>query len=415
MSILKFNYNKTLIYVTIYWIVEIAFRLARKLNKRYFDIVDDNVLYEYILVIYSILGDLLSGFFVLYIRCSSKSQKEKEKEKIKEEENKENKENEAEYELIYEEIRPVTKKYYSKYLIIIAVLEYFCHSDYWIAYVITGLKNNEEVSHSLRRDLMNTLDIIIRYIFSIFILKIKIYKHHKISIITISIGCLFITIADITILYFYNVNIGNILYFTSILLIGVIASPFEHILIKKLFQENFIFPEKLQFVRGLINSIIVTILSIILYFSLSIELNLKLKFEYIIAAISYIIAYFIREFLLLKVIYYMSAQSVSFLIISKSMGNSIYEIIDAIRKDKDTENDDIIFYVFEILGFLIILFATFVYEEIIIINKCNLDFYTNKRIIERSEIEKEYSKNLDEISSVTQKECITEILPDSVE
>ena len=255
-----------------------------------------------------------------------------------------------------------------------------------------------------------------RYIFSIFILKTKIYKHHKISIISINIGGLFITVADIIdYIIIDNNNIGTILYFIYILLIRVIAYPYEHTLITKLFQENFILPEKLQFIRGIIDSIIVIILSIILYFSLSVDLNLNLEFEYIITGISYIIAYFIREFLLLKVIYYMSAQSVSFLIISKSMGNSIYEIIDAIRKDKDTENDDIIFYVFEILGFLIILFATFVYEEIIIINKCNLDFYTNKRIIERSEIEKEYSKNLDEISSVTQKECITEILPDSVE
>ena len=408
MSILEFNYNKNLIYVIIYWIVEISFRLVRKFNSKYFYIVDDKVQYEYILVIYLTIGDLLSGFLVLYIHYSSKSQKEKEGEKIKEEEKKEN---DVEYNLINEQIRLIPKKHFFKYLIIIAILEFFCRSNYWLAYVITGLENNEEVSHPLRRDLTNTLDIIMRYIFSIFILKTKIYKHHKISIIVISIGGLFITVADIidyTIID--NNNIGTILYFISILLIRVIAYPYEHTLIRKLFQENFILPEKLQFIRGIIDSIIMIILSIILYFSLEVDLKLNLEFEYIIAGISYIIVDFIREFLLFKIIYYMSAQSVSFLIIAKSIANVIYEIIDFARNEKDTDTDDIIFYVLEILGFLVILFATFVYEEIIIINKCNLDFYTKKRIIERGEIEKKDAKSLDEISIVTQRESINDII-----
>ena len=99
MSILEFNYNKNLIYVVIYWIVEISFRLARKLKKEYFNIVDDKVQNEYILAIYSPIGDLLSGFLVLYIHYSSKSKKAKEAEKIKDEENKKN---DVEYSLIYE-------------------------------------------------------------------------------------------------------------------------------------------------------------------------------------------------------------------------------------------------------------------------------------------------------------------------
>ena len=409
MPILEFNYDKTLIYVAIYWIVEISFRLARKLKKKYFYIVDNKVQNEYILAIYSSIGDLLSGFLVLYIHYSSKSEKEKEGEKIKDEEKKEK---EAKNNLIYEEIRPVPKNYFLKYLIIIAVLEFFCRSNYWLAYVITGLENNDEVSHSLRRDLTNTLDIIMRYIFSIFILKTKIYKHHKISIIVISIGGLFITVADIidyTIID--NNNIGIILYFISILLIRVIGYPYEHTLIRKLFQENFIIPETLQFIRGIMDSIIVIVLSIILYFSLSVDLNLNLAFKYIITGISYIIMDFIREFLLFKVIYYMSAQSVSFLIIAKSIANVIYEIIDFSRNEKDTDTDNIIFYVLELLGFFVILFATFVYEEIIIINKCNLDYHTKKRIIERGETDAKIMVEIPLLQTNTQRDSISEIQP----
>ena len=206
-------------------------------------------------------------------------------------------------------------------------------------------------------------------------------------------------------------DIGIILYFTSILLLRVIAFPLEHTLIKKLFQENFIFPEKLQFIRGLINSIIVIVLSIILYFSFIV--NLKLEFKYIIAGISFIIANFIKEFLILKVIYHMSAQSVSFLIISTSIGNSIYGIINAIQNNKDTSTNDIISYVLEILGFFVILFTTLVYDEVIIINKCNLDFYTKKRIIERGEID---ATNFDEfpLLQTVRRDSITEMQPESV-
>ena len=257
-----------------------------------------------------------------------------------------------------------------------------------------------------------------RYIFSIFILKTKIYKHHKISIISINIGGLFITVADIIdYIIIDNNNIGTILYFIYILLIRVIAYPYEHTLITKLFQENFILPEKLQFIRGIIDSIIVIILSIILYFSLSPDLNLNLQFKYIITGTSYIIMDFIREFLLFKVIYYMSAQSFSFLIIAKSIANVLYEIIDFARNDKDTDTDNNIFYVLELLGFFVVLFATFVYEEIIIINKCNLDFYTNKKIIERGETEKEDAKNLEDIpitQTITHRDSINKLLPESV-
>ena len=48
----------------------------QNMQKKYFYIVDDKVQNEYILAIYSSIGDLLSGFLVLYIHYSSKSQKE---------------------------------------------------------------------------------------------------------------------------------------------------------------------------------------------------------------------------------------------------------------------------------------------------------------------------------------------------
>ena len=412
MSLLEFNYNKTLIYVAIYWIVEIIARLVRKLNKTSFQMVDDQVQYEYILVIYATIGDLLSGFLVLYIHYSSKSQRIKTEVTINEENN-----NTKSTTLIYEEAQLVPKKNVTRYLIIISVLEYIFRCNYCIAFAITDIPYGK-ISSNLRGDLLNAVNIFTRYIFSIIFLKIKIYKHHKVSIFVILIGISFVIIADVISCIFFDENdIGTVLYFSSLILVQNIGTPYEHILIRKLFQENFIHPAKMQFVRALINSILVVLFGIIFFFSFNLEYKGKFEFPYVITGIGFILVDFIREFITLKVIYQMSPQSVSFIIISKSVSNGIYGIVSVVEKNFDKNGDDIAFIVLEIIGFLIILFATLVYDEIIIINKCNLDYYTKKRIIERGEIEKEEAKNLEDFPlepTITQRGIIDDIQPELI-
>ena len=408
MSLLEFNYNKTLIYVAIYWIIEIVARLVRKLNKPYFQMVDDQVQYEYILVIYATIGDLLSGFLVLYTRHTSKSQREKSEQRIIDENN-----NIKSISLIYEGAQPAVKKNLTRYLIIISVLEYIFRCNYCIAFAITEIPY-DKISSSLRGDLLNAVNILTRYIFSIIFLKIKIYKHHKVSIFIILMGISFVIIADVISCIYLGNDVPTILYFSSLILVQNIGTPYEHFLIRKLFQENFIHPAKMQFVRAIINSILVIVFGIIFFFSFNLEFQSKFEFPYIITGIGFIIVDFIREFITLKVIYHMSPQSVSFIIISKSVSNGIYGIINVKEKDFDENGDDIAFIILEILGFLIILFATLVYDEIIIINKCNLDYYTKKRIAGRGEMEKEDVENLEDLPiepTFTQDDIIDEIKP----
>ena len=85
MRLLTLNWNKNLIYVAVYWALEITFRLVNKLNNEDFKFVkEDDVQNEYVLVIFSNVADLLGGFLFLYIWYSSKSQKIKEVEEKKE-------------------------------------------------------------------------------------------------------------------------------------------------------------------------------------------------------------------------------------------------------------------------------------------------------------------------------------------
>ena len=80
MSFLEIYCNKSLIYVAIYWIIEITFRLFNKLLPDLFVIFKNKVLNEYVFQINKTVGDLLIGFLVLYSHCSSKSKKVKENE-----------------------------------------------------------------------------------------------------------------------------------------------------------------------------------------------------------------------------------------------------------------------------------------------------------------------------------------------
>ena len=80
-----------------------------------------------------------------------------------------------------------------------------------------------------------------------------------------------------------------------------------------------------------------------------------------------------------------SAQSVSVLIIGKSLAGSIVEIINYnTNANRNISLDYSILLIMEFLGILIITFATLVYDEIIIIKKCNLDIDTRKGISKRS-------------------------------
>ena len=112
MSLLEFNCNKNLIYIAIYWILDITFRLISKLKSDYFKLFDNTVQNEYMYVIYKTAGDLLSGFLYLYSYRSSKSHKEKIEKDNKQDNNTDN------IDYIYEEPGLAPKKNINRIIII---------------------------------------------------------------------------------------------------------------------------------------------------------------------------------------------------------------------------------------------------------------------------------------------------------
>ena len=392
MGFIKLNFNKNFKYIVIYWILEIALNLTRNLKREYFILIkEDNVQNEYMSVIISNISDLLSGFLYLYIRIASKSPKKKEEKKEKEEEN----------DLIYVEMSPAPRNNNLIIVmkgIIISILEYLSRSFYWISYAIISVKS-KEISHLLQKDLLISIDIFVRYIFSIFVLKSVIYKHGKFSLILMGIGFIILLTADFLLIFCAasNLNINKTLSFTGILLFRSVIIPYEHTLIKQLFLNNYIIPELMEFIRGLFELVIILIITPILYYSFNLDSKFNFDKLTVIFMIINILVGFIKAYILLKVIYNYSIQSVSFLLISQSLPYSIYGIIYVFKYVEEKNADDFILISFEILGILIILFATLVYDEIIIINKWNLNKNVKLFIMKRGEDENEDMDNLDDM------------------
>ena len=98
--------------------------------------------------------------------------------------------------------------------------------------------------------------------------------------------------------------------------------------------------------------------------------------------IFYTLSSFVKAYLLVKVIYYFSSQSVSFLIISESLTGSVADIIKFFIENENSY--DIITLLLEIIVIIITTFGTLIYDEIIVIRKWELELNVAKEISERS-------------------------------
>ena len=391
MGFLRLNWEKNLIYIVIYWILEIALRLLRQIKKEWFKTTEDKIQNEYMFVIYSNVSDLLSGFLVFYTYRVSRR-----KNAIKEIE-----ENDIKDDLIYEKAGPSSKYSKTKIILImifISFLEYLSRSFYWIAYAITSA-NSEEVSHFLQKNWTNTLDIIMRYIFSICVLKTVIYKHHKCSLLSMITGFAILFVTDFLLLFETEnrYNKTDTFFYSGILLLKGISNPYQHILIKTIYSNCFIFPEKLQFIRGLFEMIIILVITPTLYFSFGLKSDFNFGYEQIICLIVYIFGELFKTYTLLKIIYLYSVQKVSILLISKSLSGCIFGLYKIISNADEKDDIDFILVSIEMLAIIIIILSTLIYDEIIIINKWNLEKDVKVNIIKRGNEENKKENKLDDL------------------
>ena len=378
---LSFNCEKILIYFAIYWILDTLINIPSFLREpENFFLLEDPVQSKYLFVILSSIGDLLSGFLVLYVKKTSKRQAQM-KINEEEEEDEDNKNLKIYNFLISYSISWNRKKWINRKeniikLILIGFLEYIGLSLDWIAYAAYG-EDLEPYIFGLRKIATNIMNTIAIYICSIFILKKSgIYKHNLFSLITILIGLIILFINEFFICYDNLKELKSVKYTIICSLIPFLKSftfPIEYTLISQFFINEYLYPEQMQFIRGLIESIIIIIVTPILSLSFDIKLKFCCEYPIIIFNIFFVLLNFFNNYIKLKLISHFSVQCVSFLIIFRTL------IMPLIRI---TNNIDAKFLILHIIGTFIIMFSLLVYDEIIIINKCGLN-HNVKRIIQQ--------------------------------
>ena len=375
MELFTWNFNKNFIFVIVYWVLEIAVIILLDQLGEKFTMTNDMVIDEYISVILINIADLLAIFLILYSKCATKSNKI------------ETKGTKIQSDLIYKKFDKLKKIFYIK-LIVVAILDYISHSSYWISYSITRARAGN-FSTTLPKNIKIALDIIVRYILSVFILKIVVYKHRIFSMITIGIGLAIFIINDILLIIFgSNYELSKTFIFAAIASISGFTYPIEDTLIKQIFSEEYLFPANFQFYRGITELILIAVITPILFFSFKLKLVFVGNVSIMIPAlIINALADFIKSFITFKIIYHYSSQSVSFLRISQSFGSSITKFIGIFGNNNNKNNIDrgwkIILIILEFISVIIILFASLVYDEIVIINKWGLNKNVKLGIIYR--------------------------------
>ena len=397
MSFLTISFDKQFIYVIIYWILEILLIILKYYHENYFKIPKNSIQREYLYVILTILGELLSGFLILYTKYTSKSQRIiEEKGNNKYEKN----------ELIFDSTQITMKSISKTKIILICLIDFISRSLFWIVYSFYSLTDYDEtkIAFYSANDLQIAMDILIRYIFSILILKMKIHKHSIVSFIMISSGLIMLICTDMILCNYSPIekSYGATMIYSGILMLRGFSIPYEHVLIKKMYDEYYIFPQYILFYRAQFETLIIIVLTPILFFSFysTSDFQFESSFMVYFILILYTLKGFINSYIRLKIIYRFSMQSVSFLYISLSLGCSIIKIIDYIKSsDKTTEYTFLL--IIEIIGILMIFTATLIYDEVIIINKWGLNEDVKVIISKRGETDSKSLFELDERSMLS--------------
>ena len=264
--------------------------------------------------------------------------------------------------------------------------------------IITTLLLNQDLNNAFPNSVGVLFVILLFVFFSKIFLGSRIYKHQIISLFILTFCFLIILVIDKNGSYTFYSIICSLFY---MILINGSASLYD-VLIKKYFKIHSNSPYRLMFYIGLFSFILLTALDLFVYFCDNgnnddlfgkeviigiIENEELLSLKFFLWFIFYIIIGFFWLGGIILTLYYFTP---CHFIISKAISEFISRCIDWNRKSKEDKNNGsyLIFIIFIIL-YVIIVFSSLVYNEVIIINFCSMEKNTSKYISlrEKSEFE----------------------------
>ena len=311
---------------------------------------------------------MLFGFLVAYTNIRMYYLKEKKEEVSK---------NDRKYDLIYNDPSKVKNKYI--FILLISILDFLgrsCELCFFICIALDRLKKLETCW-------LISIDIFSRILFCHFILKIKLYKHHWLSIAFCSVG--FLINAIYSILTLSTLNNWIYLFF---MFISKVFFALEDAFNKILLTDKLLLPHFLLFWRGIFNFIIISILTIILYYT-SI-LNIEYYEGYlsdirpleVIRKICLIFLNFIKIFCIFKIIYIFTPQHVGFC----NVIIYLFELIKYMIVSNNIEND-LVHFIANIISLIFIIFGTLIFTEMMILNFWGLNENTKSGKIKKEKLD----------------------------
>ena len=375
MGLISFVFLKAYFFFLLFWILDLLQSVEMNNFTNYTEYSGQYQI-EFILL-YAIclnLGELLSGFLVIYTKLKMNYLNRVETRK----------ESKKQLKLIYNDLSSKKNKYI---LIIFASILDFIGKDYNLIFLLFFDKLILEPRH-IRWII--SVDILARIFFGRILLNNKIYKHHIISMCICSIGFLIMTIFALqSILFEENgkFNQTSCWIYIIFVIIQKICYSLGDTISKILLTDKFILPHYLMFYRSLSCFIIFVIFIPILFLTGKISFaNYQNLFNigdyrvHILLKISVMISGFFGIFSIFKIIDIFTPTHVGFV-------NVVSSLFQAIRWKIRNEIEDLIFWIFYIICLILIAFGTLIFTEILIINAWGLNEHTKPGFLIKEQLD----------------------------
>ena len=363
MAFFSFSCQKSYFYLLGFWIIDFLISMHRMIYlPGEISSIESMKKSEFIYINLKTVSDLCAGFLILhtYIRMKKINQKEEQKtvEKVKSILSRKNK-----YMLIF----------------LISLLEFICRStDFFYLIIIKKFTIRAgEIAWLI------SVDFFARILISRRVLKFRLFRHHYFSIILIILGFFSMSICAFESISEYELN--NWPYFIFIIIKNILL-PLEDVYNKILLTDKFLLPHYLMFWRGLFNCIFLTLLGLCIIVPGVIKYNFNIPDEmnsnitiFLLHKIIFIIFSFCRAFIYLKVVDVFSPQHVAF------CNAAFYLYLLILCRCKNDKN--ILILIVDIFSLIVIIFATLIFNELIIINAFGFNQNTKKGFIKKEMLE----------------------------
>ena len=363
MAFFSFSCQKSYFYLLGFWIIDFLISMHRMIYlPGEISSIESMKKSEFIYINLKTVSDLCAGFLILhtYIRMKKINQKEEQKtvEKVKSILSRKNK-----YMLIF----------------LISLLEFICRStDFFYLIIIKKFTIRAgEIAWLI------SVDFFARIFISRRVLKFRLFRHHYFSIVLIILGFFSMSICAFESISEYELN--NWPYFIFIIIKNILL-PLEDVYNKILLTDKFLLPHYLMFWRGLFNCIFLTLLGLCIIVPGVIEYNFNTPDEmnsnitiFLLHKIIFIIFSFCRAFIYLKVVDIFSPQHVAF------CNAAFYLYLLILCRCKNDKS--ILILIIDIFSLIVIIFATLIFNELIIINAFGFNQNTKKGFIKKEMLE----------------------------